>query len=392
MFIQQLITLPGYLALKELWRSRGRFLLVSLVIALITVLVLFIAALGEGLGNGNREFISKLNGELIVFQQKSDFVIGSSRLDRDRVGAMRRLPGVAEVGAAGLTNVALILPDKPAPLKVALIGVEPGKPGEPQVLQGRQLGTNLSREVLLDRNVVLRSNLKLGDTITIRSTQGTQDEFYQLQVVGVTDGQQYFLQPSIIVPFFTWDRIRPKSEAEINTASGVSNIIIVKLEDPLTAPQMKKTITDNVAGVEVATIPEAIEAAPGYTAQQVTLQTQAGFSLVIGALVIGGFFQIQVLQKIPQIGVLKAIGASNLTVAAAAVYQVTLVTIIGVLLGRLGTYLLSLGLPPIVPIVFSGPSTLLAVMALMVIGPLGGLVSVRYAVRIEPLRALGLTG
>jgi putative ABC transport system permease protein len=124
----------------------------------------------------------------------------------------------------------------------------------------------------------------------------------------------------------------------------------------------------------------------------VTLQTQAGFSLVISALVIGDFFQNRVLQKIPQIGVLKAIGASNLVVAAAAVYQVTLVTITGVLLGRLGTFLLSLGLPPVVPIVFSGPSTLLAVVALMVIGPLGGLVSVRYAVRIEPLRALGLSG
>jgi len=288
--------------------------------------------------------------------------------------------------------VALMLPDKPDPLKVALIGAEPGRPGEPRVIAGRQLSTGLAREVLLDQNVVLRSNLKLGDTITIRSTQGTKDEFYQLKVVGITEGQQYFLQPSIIVPFFTWDRIRPKSEAEINTSDGVSNVVIVRLNDPQQAPAMAKTITANVAGVEVATIPQAIEAAPGYTAQQVTLQTQAGFSLIIGALVIGGFFQIQLLQKIPQIGVLKAIGASNVVVAAAAVYQVTLVTIIGVLLGRLGTFLLSLGLPPIVPIVFSGPSTLLAVIALIVIGPLGGLVSVRHAVRIEPLRALGLTG
>lgn len=390
--MEQLITLPGYLALKELWRNRGRFFLVSLVIALITVLVLFIAALGEGLGNGNREFISKLDGDLIVFQEKSDYVIGGSRLARDRLPAVRRLEGVFDAGAVGVSNVALILPDKPAPLKVAVIGVEPGRPGEPKVVQGRSISTSQAREVVLDRNVVLRSSLKLGDTITIRSTQGTKDEFYQLQVVGITDGQQYFLQPSIIVPFFTWDRIRPKSEAEINRSDGVSNVIVVKLADPQRAPEMAQTIIGSVDGTEVSTIQQAIEAAPGYTAQQVTLQTQAGFSLVIGALVIGGFFQIQVLQKIPQIGVLKAIGASNTVVAAAAVYQVTAVTIIGVLLGRLGTYLLSLGLPPIVPIVFSGPSTLLAVVALMVIGPLGGLVSVRYAVRIEPLRALGLSG
>ena len=39
-----------YLASKEIWRNKGRFLLFSLVIALITVLVLFIAALAQGLG------------------------------------------------------------------------------------------------------------------------------------------------------------------------------------------------------------------------------------------------------------------------------------------------------------------------------------------------------
>lgn len=51
----QTVYLATYLALKEVFRNRGRFLLVALVIALITLLVLFIAALGEGLGNGNRQ-------------------------------------------------------------------------------------------------------------------------------------------------------------------------------------------------------------------------------------------------------------------------------------------------------------------------------------------------
>jgi putative ABC transport system permease protein len=73
--MKQTLSVSSFLALKEIWRNRGRFLLVSLVIALITLLVLFIAALGEGLGNGNREYISKLDGELLVYQAKSDFLI-----------------------------------------------------------------------------------------------------------------------------------------------------------------------------------------------------------------------------------------------------------------------------------------------------------------------------
>jgi putative ABC transport system permease protein len=146
-----------------------------------------------------------------------------------------------------------------------------------------------------------------------------------------------------------------------------------------------------VANVETATIDDAIQALPGYSAQQSTLNTQGGFTLFIGILVIGGFFQIQILQKVSQIGVLKAIGTSNLAVAAASVIQIVIVTVIGVALGALLSYLFSLTFPPTVPIVFNGTTSAIAIVALLLIGPLGGMVSIFYAVRIEPLKALGLS-
>ena len=40
---------------------------------------LFIAALAEGLGNGNREYIEKLTGELLVYQAGVDLSASSSR-------------------------------------------------------------------------------------------------------------------------------------------------------------------------------------------------------------------------------------------------------------------------------------------------------------------------
>jgi ABC-type antimicrobial peptide transport system permease subunit len=111
---------------------------------------------------------------------------------------------------------------------------------------------------------------------------------------------------------------------------------------------------------------------------------------LIGILVIGGFFQIQILQKVPQIGVLKAIGSSNAVVGAAAVIQIIVVTAVGVAIGGGMTYLFSLGFPPTIPLVFNGMSSLVAIVALLLIGPVGGLVSIIYAVRIEPLKALRL--
>ena len=389
--MKKLLSISGYLAVKEIWRNRSRFLLVSLVIALITLLVLFIAALGEGLGNGNREYISKLNAELIVYQDKSDFLIASSRLGPDRAAALRRVDGIADVGMLGASSSRIILPGEEEPLKVALLGVQPGHTGEPTALQGRQLGTDLANEVVIDRQTAILSKLQVGDLITLRSTQGTRDEFYELVVVGITDGEQYSLQPSIFVPFYSWDRIRPKSEAEVNNANPVANVMLVKLENPETSQEMSQLIIEQVDNVEVATLKQAIQALPGYTAQQSTLNTQGAFTLFIGVLVIGGFFQIQILQKVPQIGVLKAIGTSNPVVALASTLQILVITLIGVAIGGLLTLLFSLTFPPTVPIVFKGTTTLIALIALLLIGPLGGMVSIRYAVKIEPLKALGLS-
>ena len=389
--MNQILTISGYLAVKEIWRNRSRFLLVSLVIALITLLVLFIAALGEGLGNGNREYISKLDAQLIVYQAKSDFLIQASRMGRDRLAAVRRVQGVADAGMLGTANATLVLPGGAEPLKVALLGVEPGHAGEPQIVQGQQLSTDLSEDVIIDRNTALRSQLGLGDTLSIRVTQGTKDEFFELRVVGITDGQQYSLQPSIFVPFYTWDRIRPKSEAEVNSSNPVANVILVRLADPVQVEEVSLQLAAQVDNIETATLKEAIQALPGYSAQQSTLNTQGGFTLFIGILVIGGFFQIQILQKVSQIGVLKAIGTANPVVAASAVIQIIIVTVIGVAIGALFAFLFSLTFPPTVPIVFNGTTSALAVVALLLIGPLGGLVSIRYAVRIEPLKALGLS-
>jgi len=389
--MKQLLSISGYLAIKEVWRNRGRFLLVSMVIALITLLVLFIAALGEGLGNGNREYISKLDGQLIVYQAKSDFLINASRISRDRLAAIKRVDGVADAGMLGTSNATLVNDTLKAPLKVALLGIDVGHVGEPKVLDGAQLSTNQADEVIIDRATQLRTGFKVGDTVSVRVTQGTKDEFYNLKIAGITDGEQYSLQPSIFVPFYTWDRIRPKSEAEVNNSNPVPNVMMVKLTDPGAIDSVSAAITSQVKDVEVATIKQAISALPGYSAQQSTLNTQGGFTLFIGILVIGGFFQIQILQKVAQIGVLKAIGASNPVVGAASIIQIVVVTIIGVAIGGVLTFLFSLSFPPTVPIVFNGTTSAIALIALLLIGPLGGLVSIRYAVRIEPLKALGLS-
>jgi len=383
--------LPPYLAFKEVWRNKGRFLLVSLVIALITTLVLFIDGLAEGLGAGNIEYLQKLDAELVLFQEDVDLSASVSQISRSRLNEIKRVEGVEDAGLIGFSSASVLWGDDEEPLDISLIGVEADKPGEPIAYEGRGLRGKRGDEAIIGRNVALRTGLGVGDQLTMKSIQGTDEELYTLEIVGISDGQQYFIRPSVFVPYLTWEKVKPKGFVEDNDDTDlILNIGAVKLEDPEDLEVMAERLENQVTRIEAVDRQTAYEATPGYSAQQSTLNTIRIFTLLIGVLVIGGFFQIQTLQKVAQIGMLKAIGASTSTIALAFVLQIIYITLLGVGMGAAGTLALSLSFPVSVPIFFTPESVLVAVVSLMVIGPLGGLVSLLYLLRIEPLTALGL--
>jgi putative ABC transport system permease protein len=381
------LPVPLYLAGKDIWRNRGRYFLISLVVALITTLVLFVAGLAEGLGSGNREYIEKLDAQLILYQANVDLSIPSSRLDWSKMREVRRVTGVEAAGFIGFSSASIMRGDLPA-LKVSLLGVQPGQPGEPAVVTGRGLQSSRANEVVIDANVAQQAGLKVGDTLTLKSTLGAEEEFHQLSVVGLTGSQKYSIQPSIFVPNQTWDKIRPRSANPQPNEEQVFNLIAVRSGADFAA--MQERLTDHVREVEVVDKITAYQNTPGYQAQQSTLNTQRIFTIIIGVLVLGGFFQIQTLQKVAQVGMLKAIGASSAAILLISIIQIISINLMGVAIGGVGTFLLPLGLPPEIPIIFRGDAVTSALFSLMLIGPIGGLVSIFTLLRAEPLKALGL--
>jgi putative ABC transport system permease protein len=378
-----------YLSFKEIWRNKGRFFLFSLVIALITFLVLFIAALGEGLASANKEYLDNLQAELLVFQENVDYSTQASRLEYNTLKNIRRLPGVADVGAIGFANTSILLPGG-EDLDVSMVGVEAGKPGSPPAIEGEAIRTRRAKVVVIDSLVAESTGLGIGDQLTIKSIQGTEEKLYDFSIVGISASQKYFFQNSIFVPLQVWDDVQPKAGVDNGSQPLIPNIMAVRLDDPTALQPMSQFLEYRIDEVEVTDIKTAYQSSPGYSQQQGTLNTMKGFTFLIGVLVIGGFFQIQTLQKVPQIGMLKAIGTPNPIVAGAAIVQIILVTLFGVLIGSLATFGMAVGLPAAVPILFSGTSIAVAVLALLLIGPLGGMVSVRLALKVEPLTALGM--
>jgi putative ABC transport system permease protein len=396
--------LPLHLAFKEIWRNKGRFFLIAVVVALITLLVLFTAGLSEGLGLGNREFISNTNADLLVYSDKSELLIPGSRISEARIRDLRQIDGVQSVGAIAWSTVAIVLPDGRDPVKVALGGVLAGEAGEPAVVDGQQLDFKRGMQAVIDRSTAVRTGLKVGDQLVIRSLVGSKEKRYDLTVSGIAASNQYSLQPTVFVPHLTYEKIRPRA-SDLTTIGGQTppvtfNIALIQLNNPADADAMAKRIETAIAesksilrendGVLAVNKQKAWENTPGYSAQQSTLGLQRAFTLLIGLLVVGSFFRIQAAQKIAQVGVLKAIGTANWKIGSAAMMQIFSVNAFGVLLGAGLTFLLTLAIPPVVPIRFDGNDVATTIALLLIIGPLGGLVAVRTLLQAEPLKALGL--
>jgi putative ABC transport system permease protein len=384
--------MPFYLATKEMLRNKVRYAVVILTVALITLLVLFTAALGDGLALTGKEYIENIDAELILFQDDVDVSIPASQLNRARLNNIRRVAGVDDVGPIGFAMASILLEgdgtrDK---IDVSLIGVEPGKPGAPPVFEGVELHSTRANEVLLDQHVLDRADIPIGSSIDLKVVQGAEEEVYSLKVIGYTQGQHYFFLPGIFVPLRTWERIRPRPDLDETDADITFNIAAVKLENPDTWPEMIDFIERNVDGVQLTDPVTTYQATQGFTEMQSIIDTQQRFVVLIIMLVIGSFFQIQTLQKVAQIGMLKIIGASNWVVATTLLVQVMLTTVIGVLLGGLAVWAIAVSLPPGIPAVFDGTKVAVAAITLLVSGPVAGLVALRTVLKVEPLTAIGL--
>jgi putative ABC transport system permease protein len=379
-----------FLAFKEVWRNRSRYLLFSLVIALVTTLVLFVGSLAAGLSLANREYFDKLDADLIVLQSDVDLQITASRLPTTVLRRISRLDGVQDAGALGISNTKIENGNMPL-MDVSLLGVEAGKPGAPDVISGRAIRLNRRYETVIDETVARRTGLDIGDTLVIRSTQGTDDKLFKLRIVGISESREFLYQPSVFVPLQIWDKVRPQATISTSASAEVVNAAVVKLQPGVDPLQAAALIDASLKDVQTADIQTVVEAIPGYSVQQSTLNINKGFTFLIGVLVIGGFFQIQTLQKVPLIGVLKAIGTSTPAVSQSVILQILFITVFGVFLGTSATLGLGAALPDGIPAVFSLQAVWPEIIIMLTIGPVGGLVAVRLASRVEPLKALGLS-
>lgn len=371
-----------FLTVRELVFARSRFALMGAVVALIAVLMVLLSGLSVGLVNDGVSGLQKLPITSLAFERgvATDAAFSRSVVDLDAVAPWAERDGVTDAAPFGSTLVNA-KSGGGTEIDLALFGVEPGSFVDPVPAQGARLDSDPYGIVV--SATVLDAGVRLGDTVTLDRI-GTV-----LHVVGVLEGQHTFGHVDVgYVPLRTWQEIRvgagPGAQVPAH-AYGEITAVAVRAD-----AGTDLAAGDQTAGTTSLTLEESFGASPGYTAETATLGMIQVFLYAISALVVGAFFTVLVIQRKPEIAVLRAMGASTRYVLRDSLLQslVLLVvsTVVGVGVGvAAGAALTATPMP----FALDAGAIALAALLLVLLGMAGSVIAVLRITKVDPLTALG---
>ena len=363
----------------EIRRRRLQFSLIGLIVTLITYLVLMVNGLGIGLNELSGRALKNWNADAIAYSETSNLSVIRSEISADTVASVANLAGVSASAPLGYYGVNIRRPDGSISSKAksaALIGFDLGGIGQPKVVSGRNLEPGDRDAILADTTFLKATDLKVGDTVTLAYRLASGN----FRIVGEIDQGAFFFQPTVYALRTTWQSVKYGSNAPEEPAASI--ILLKGAGLPgRTAP-----------GVGIVSKDTAFNNIEGVSGQQGTVNALMFFGYLIGALIIGVFFYVLTLQKVPQIGVLKAIGASSGFVVRQILVQVLALAIGGVMvavpLAWLTNRLLQ-QLPSQVPIAFTTNAFIVTSLAMVATALVGAVFSARQAIKVDPIIALG---
>jgi putative ABC transport system permease protein len=363
------------IGLKEVSRRKLQFALIAMVVVLISYLVLMINGLGVGLNKQAGSALLQLNADAMAFSASSRTSVIRSELSTQAVQDAGYLDGVVASAPLGYMSVNTRSPGGDVK-GIALLGYLPGQLGEPAVKKGRQLTASDSRGVLADAKFMKSSNLNIGDKLTVINRLQTFD----FTIVGQVDPGYFFFQPVVYLPL---DSLREVKYGAITPDTPLASVVLLK---------GKNLVGKSTADFAVVSKKTAFANIEGVKGQQQTVDALRLFGFLIGALVVGIFFYVLTLQKIQQVGTLKALGASNSFLFKQMLLQVLSIIVLGVAISvgaAYGTNSLLSRLPQAVPISFTGGTFLFTSTLFILTGMIGVVFSLRKVSRVDPIIAIG---
>jgi putative ABC transport system permease protein len=360
-----------FLALRELRHSKLRYALITGVIVMVSALVFILSALANGLSNGNAEALAALDADAVIVTSGSEYQLDRSVIALDNVDAIAALDGIEAAEPFGATAINVTRQGSDDVIGVSVLGMAPGGIVDPGANDGEGIGAG--NGIVIDQSMA-NEGIGIGDVLVV------DPGGVELEVVGIVDGYQYRLIPTALMSFELWQELRPAG------SDGASAVLVSGDQAAIDA------IPDSVAGTMVASNADLIDNLPGQTEQQATLILIQVFLVVIAAGIIAAFFFIITLQKMPELGVMKAIGTKTSYLAKTLLFQVALLGAAGIVIGIALSCITDILIDGAVPFALEWQSMALYGGILLVVGMGGTLLSLIRIARVDPLDAINKVG
>ena len=301
-----------FVAWRDLRFARGRFVLIGSVVALITLLVGFLAGLTGGLAAQNVSAVLGLPGDRLVLQEPTDGQpsFSESSINTATVSAWRETSGVDAVTPIGIVQGrATVHGNDASAVAVALFGVPKDAP--------RSTVTDLSPKsddtVGLSSGAAKDLDVSVGDEITVTGTT--------YRVASIGGDAWYSHTPVVAMTPTAWaatdHRLGGNGAATVLSVSGspdwdvAANRTHTSAAPPLTSLTALETFKSEVGSLGLMIV----------------------MLFGVSALVVGAFFTVWTMQRAGDIAVLKALGASNGSLIRDALGQALVVLVIGIGVG-----------------------------------------------------------
>ncbi|ROS54130.1 ABC transporter permease [Frigoribacterium sp. PhB24] len=355
-----------FVALRDLRFARGRFALISGVVALITLLVGFLSGLTGGLALQNVSAVLALPADRLVFSSPSDGASTASFTDSavtaEQIDAWSSAEGVDSAQPLGISQGRAENGSKRA--AVAVFGVPVGFDDAAPARSGL---------VTLSEGAADELGAVAGDTVSVGGAA--------YQVDRVTPDAWYSHTPVVTVTLDDWQAQTTAPGAGAGVTATATVLAVTGDPDWTAVARTTGTVSESTLG--------SVRAIGSFTSEIGSLLMMVAMLFGISALVIGAFFTVWTMQRQGDVAVLKALGASTRSLVRDSLGQALVVLVIGIGVGIGLVSVLGALAGSALPFVLSPLTTVLPGVVMIALGLAGAAVALRAVTSADPLTALG---
>ncbi|WP_116995856.1 FtsX-like permease family protein [Desertimonas flava] len=365
------------LALRELRRRPSRFAVAAVILTLLSVLLLFLGGLLDGLVAGSTGALRQQQADVIVYAVGSDASTIRSRIGPEVRDQVETVGGVDAVGGLGSVQLGGRLEGRGPRdlLAIVLFGFELPPNGIPDAPLAD--GDVYADDSLRSEGVEEGTMIQLGPART------------EVRVIGFVSDSRFSGQGSLWGSLDTWRAVLGENRPNARVSDEVVQALVVRAATD--AAGVAAAIDEATDGATQSyTIAEAIDKIPGVSQQRSTFNQIIGVTVVIATVVVALFFALLTVERTGLYGVLKALGARSTTIFAGVALQAAVVAAVACAIGVGAALALDAALPSgSLPFTVTLSRVITSVAVLLGASLVGAAFSLRRVLRVDPASAIG---